>query len=69
MFTRELKVIATYSGTVEEQERIATLIFSHRLDASPLVTHRLPLERIGEAVELTRERRALKILLTPGETA
>lgn len=69
MFTRELKVVATYSGTVEEQERIATLIFSHRLDASPLVTHRMPLDRIGEAVELARERRALKVLVTPGASA
>ncbi len=66
MFTCELKVVATYSGTVEEQERIATLIFSHRLDASPLVTHRMPLERIGEAIELARQRRALKVLMTPG---
>jgi len=68
MFTRELKVVATSSGTVEEQERIATLIFSHRLDASALVSHRMPLDRIGEAVELARERRAMKVLMTPGAT-
>lgn len=68
MFSRELKVVATYSGTVEEQERIATLIFSHRLDASALVSHRMPLDRIGEAVELARERRAMKVLMTPGAT-
>ena len=36
-----------------------------RLDPSPLVTHRLPLSHFAEAVELARERRALKVLLFP----
>ena len=30
-----------------------------------LVTHRLPLSRFQEAVDLARERRALKVLLVP----
>lgn len=64
-FKRELRMVATYSGALEEQNRVAELIFSHRLDASPLVTHRMPLDRISEAVDLAVERRALKILLTP----
>ena len=34
---------------------------------SPLVTHRLPLSRFAEAVDLARERRALKVLLVPDE--
>ena len=65
LVARELKVVGTRSATLEERDRIATLIESHRLDASPLVTHRLPLDRIGEAVEIARTGRALKILITP----
>jgi threonine dehydrogenase-like Zn-dependent dehydrogenase len=38
---------------------------SGRLDPSPLVTHRLPLSRFQEALDLARERRALKVLLVP----
>jgi threonine dehydrogenase-like Zn-dependent dehydrogenase len=26
------------------------------LDPTPLITHRLPLDRLGEALELTRQR-------------
>ncbi len=65
-FKTEQRVVGTYSGGLDEQRRIADLIFSGRLDASPLVTHYLPLDRIGEAVRLTRERKALKVLLGPG---
>ena len=64
-FKAEQRVVGTYSGGLDEQRRIADLIFNGRLDASPLVTHFLPLDRIDEAVKLTRERKALKILLGP----
>jgi len=40
-------------------------LVTHRLDPRPLITHRLPLSRCAEAVELARQRRALKVLLTP----
>ena len=36
-----------------------------RMDPSPLVTHRLPLSRFDEAVDLVRAHRALKVLLVP----
>jgi L-iditol 2-dehydrogenase len=36
-----------------------------RLDASPLVTHRLPLSAFDEGLALVRERKALKVLFTP----
>ncbi len=35
------------------------------LDPTRLVTHRLPLDRAAEAVELCRRRAALKVLLHP----
>jgi L-iditol 2-dehydrogenase len=64
-FKGEQRVVGTYSGGLDEQRRVADLIFSGRLDASPLVTHFMPLSRIDEAVKLTRERKALKVLLGP----
>lgn len=66
-FKSEGKLIATYSSSLAEQREVHRLLAGGRLDPSPLVTHRLPLSRFDEAVELARERRALKVLLVPDE--
>ena len=69
-FKSERRLLATYSSALADQREIFRLLVSRRLDPSPLVTHRLPLSRFQEAVDLTRERRALKVLLVPdGEAA
>ncbi len=64
-FKGERRVVATYSGSLREQETAWRLLASGRLDPSPLVTHRLPLERFAEGVDLVARRRALKVLVTP----
>lgn len=66
-FKSERRVIATYSSSLADQREVYRLLVTRRLDPSPLVTHRLPLSRFAEAVDLARERRALKVLLIPGE--
>lgn len=64
-FKSERKLVATYSSALAEQQEIYRLLATRRLDPSPLVTHRLPLARLGEAIELASERQALKVLLVP----
>jgi threonine dehydrogenase-like Zn-dependent dehydrogenase len=64
-FKSERRLLATYSSALADQQNIYRLLVSGRLDPSPLVTHRLPLSRFGDAVALAREHRALKVLLTP----
>jgi L-iditol 2-dehydrogenase len=66
-FKAERRLLGTYSSSLADQREIYRLLVSRRLDPSPLVTHRLPLASFEEAVALARERRALKVLLTPGE--
>lgn len=66
LFKYERRVIGTYSGALAEQSEVFNLMAEGRLDPSPLVTHRLPLERFEEGVRLSRERKALKVLYTPG---
>jgi L-iditol 2-dehydrogenase len=66
-FKAERRLLGTYSSSLADQREIYRLLVSRRLDPSPLVTHRLPLASFDEAVALARERRALKVLLTPGE--
>ena len=57
--------VGTYSSGLAEQRDVFRLLVTGRLDPAPLVTHRLPLSRFAEAVALARDRRALKVLLTP----
>ena len=66
-FKSEGKLIATYSSSLSELREVHRLMATRRLDPSPLVTHRLPLSRFDEAVELAGGLRGLKILLTPDE--
>lgn len=48
-------------------ERALHLIETDRLDLTPLVTHRLPLTRYAEGVELLRTKEAIKVLFLPWE--
>jgi L-iditol 2-dehydrogenase len=64
-FKTERRLLATYSSSLADQREAYRLLVTRRLRPEPLVTHRLPLSRFAEAVALARERRALKVLLTP----
>jgi L-iditol 2-dehydrogenase len=66
VFKNERRVVATYSGSLDEQNRIADLLFRGALDPSTLVSHTMPLSRLAEAVATARRREALKILVVPG---
>ncbi len=44
-----------------------TAVESGRIDPSPLVSHRLPLERAPEGYERFARREAVKVLLAPGD--
>jgi L-iditol 2-dehydrogenase len=63
LFKAEQRLIATYSGSLAEQREVYRLLVTGRFDPRPLVTHRLPLSRLAEAIELARGRKALKVLL------
>jgi L-iditol 2-dehydrogenase len=65
LFKNEQRVVASYSGSLDEQDRVADLLFSGRLDPRPLITHRIPLDNVQDAVDLARQQQALKILIGP----
>lgn len=65
VFKSERQVIGAYSGSPAEQTRVLDMLQRGAFDPTPLATHRLPLSRAAEAVELCRARTALKVLLHP----
>jgi L-iditol 2-dehydrogenase len=48
----EKEILGSYSASVEEQEESGALVFERRLPIQEMVSHRFPLERIGEALEM-----------------
>jgi L-iditol 2-dehydrogenase len=69
LFKSERRLLGTYSSGLAEQREAYRLLVAGRLDPAPLVSHRLPLSRLAEAVALAGERRALKVLLVPEDAA
>jgi len=67
LYYRELTFFGSYSPSPAELGEALDLLASGRVRVTDLITHRLPLSALGEAVAAVREHRALKVLLTPGE--
>jgi propanol-preferring alcohol dehydrogenase len=56
LVTRELHVVGSYASTLADLEAVVELATSGRLDLSASVSHRVPLARAGEALELLEQR-------------
>jgi L-iditol 2-dehydrogenase len=65
LYHRELTVTTTYSSSPGTLARAFWLIAAGKVDVEGLVSHRLPLERLAEGVDLMRRRQALKVYVTP----
>jgi L-iditol 2-dehydrogenase len=65
LFLRELTITASYSAGPDDMRAALRLITSGRVDPMPLVSHRLPLEETGRALELQRRGEALKVVVLP----
>jgi threonine dehydrogenase-like Zn-dependent dehydrogenase len=63
--TGEVDVVASYSAGPGDMRDAHALVASGRVDRSPFVTHRLPLEETGRALQLARSGEALKALVLP----
>jgi len=63
----EKTVLGSYSSSVDISDEVARLVFSGKVDVGPLISHRLPLDRVEEAFDLAAHPtpKSLKILVTP----
>jgi L-iditol 2-dehydrogenase len=62
----EKEILGSYSAAVDIQESAADLVLGKKLPVMQIVTHRFPLDKIQEALELAARPTAesLKILIT-----
>jgi len=65
LYSREITIQGSYSPSPLELVHALHLIGTHAVKVDPLITHRLPLEGLPQAVELARTRRAMKAIINP----
>jgi len=65
LYLREITVTASYSAGPGDMRAALGLIAGGRIDPRPLVSHRLPLEETGRALDLQRRAGGLKVVVEP----
>jgi L-iditol 2-dehydrogenase len=65
LYHRELTITATYSSSPADLAEAFRLVAGEQVAVGSLITHRLPLDRLAEGVDLMRRYRALKVYVTP----
>jgi L-iditol 2-dehydrogenase len=58
-------VISTYSASPATLARAFWLVAAGKIEVDILITHRVPLARLAEGVDLMRRREAVKVYVTP----
>jgi L-iditol 2-dehydrogenase len=63
----EKSLLGSYSASVDLQEESVRFVLSHEMDLTRLITHRFPLSRAVEALQLAANPRAdsLKVVIQP----
>lgn len=64
----EKVLLGSYSASVDLQDENVALVFSREIDFARLITHRFPLDRALEALELAAHPRpdSMKVVIQPG---
>ena len=65
IYHRELTLSATYSSSPVELREAFYLLCRDRVSVAGLITHRLPLARLGHGVDLMRRQEAVKVYIAP----
>jgi L-iditol 2-dehydrogenase len=64
LYHRELTLTSTYSSSPADLAAAYALLVEGEISVDGLITHRLPLERLEEGVDLMRRHLALKVFVT-----
>jgi L-iditol 2-dehydrogenase len=63
LFLQEINIQSSYSTSETEIQMALGLMKSARIQSSQLITHRLPLERVVEALHLAESGKAVKVIV------
>jgi L-iditol 2-dehydrogenase len=64
LYFREINLITTYSPALADLKNAARMIFNHEINVKPLVSHRLPLQDIQQAVHLYQSAQSIKVFVS-----
>ena len=64
----ELRVVGCSDSRPEHVRKAVDLLAAGQVDADALVTHRLPLSKFREGIELMVRKQSFKVIIVPGET-
>jgi len=64
---KQLHVYGSLGHSLQTWEAVMELLRRHTIDVTPLITHRLPLNRWREAFDLCERKQGVKVLLHYGE--
>jgi L-iditol 2-dehydrogenase len=65
----ELTLTGTHSTTLTQFKETVVLSEQYGIDLKKVITHRFPIEQIGDAFETYRKQEGLKIMLKPGKNS
>jgi L-iditol 2-dehydrogenase len=67
----EKDLLGSYSADFTLQKEVARIVFSRQLDVRSLITHRFPLEKTAEAIDLASHPApdSLKVIVTDSDSA
>lgn len=61
----ELRVVGCSDSRPEHVQKAVDLLAGGRIDAERLITHRLPLARFHEGIDLMKNKQSLKVIIRP----
>jgi len=65
LYHREITLYGSYSSAPTDLAHALKYLETGKVDVNPLITHRLPLERFPQALQLLTEKKALKVIMVP----
>ncbi len=63
LYRREILLFSTYSSTPMDVHESFHLLRDGKVKVEPLISHRLPMSRLMEAIELTVSHKAMKVII------
>lgn len=67
LYFREINLITTYSPALTDLKNATRMIFNQEINVKPLVSHRVPLRDIQQAVHLYQSAQAIKVFISMGD--